>query len=566
MRKASGFIALITAMAVTASASSPAPGGNAPSAPASVPRYDITAMLRKGEAGYFAISPQHKMVGPVFSDRNSSQYVAEVFGLLIQAADSMASEFYKDNFDDNFTYWSFLVAALAVPHHESKLMHAHLARKGGSLPICSPELNELKGISSPSMLPVLKREYRQDTDPIFPNCSVIQERDQVEQVLISAVNRRDIGLMQLNAPTFAEAMMPNIYLNLYNTVRFGMYHLYSKFKDVRMNHSRYPCLSPSNPYAHIKNTRPASFYNLIRGVWGGGYNIGNTLRDSICRFANAQHPDAQKDANFKKHLDALVVHGTSIFHKYLPDNSLERKALDEIVYNFRAAFTAEVEKERHDNVRAIVQKDYFSKYMNGYSKVGALNPTYYLTTKRLLFRMAPVKEQEYVCGIVHGSAVDKKPTLHVEKVWTYKSPYTGKEETWAAVRLSKYATNVEFTSNDSRCFFKERDMFFVDGSHISEVTNKDLRNVDLIGHVTQRGRVFNVLQFYSLDSSVIAQVRSGDQLHIVEVIYDKVKVRDRKTGQLKDSPFKWYKVLVPGQPNTFGYVHESAFENVTERD
>lgn len=530
--------------------------------------FDVTDMLRPGKAGYFALSPAFKFVGPLFSEEKGSEYVKEVFGLLVQAANYIASEFSHPGYNDNFTYWAFLVAALVVPHHESKLMHARIATENlPGVPKCSADFNELGGaIGSASMRPVLETIYRQQSEPIFPNCSVVNKESQVEQVMLSKYNGCDMGCMQINAPTFREALMPEIYMNLNNTIRFGLFHLYSKFKDIHMNFQKYPCMVKEG-LPGIKDVRPSFLYNLIRGTWGGGYNIGNTLPGSVCRFTNPAHEDYPYDEDFKKALDTLVLSDSSIYHKYLPEGTLERQALDEIVYNFRSAFTRSVEREKSASVQTVAQTDYFSKYLDRDNK-NSVAANYYITIPTLVFRHGPTYDPKYVCGKIHSSGLKSKnpqPNVHVETEWQYNNYITGKNENWARVKISPFANGIEFTSKESFCYGKKRgDLYYVDANLVSKVESKDLSNADLVGVVSRNPVNPNIREFYSLDSSIIATVVAGSSLNIVEVATETIRVRS-SDGSLKKRGVLWYKVLIPKGNGKFGWISEQSFDFVSER-
>ncbi len=529
--------------------------------------FDVADMLKPGKAGYFALSPAHKVIGPVYSKENASEYIKEIFGLLIQAADSIASEYYKVGYDDNVTYWTFLVTALAIPHHESKLMHARLAdRDLKRLPMCSSDYNELRAINSSKVLSVLQMIYREPTDPILPNCSVINKEPSVQQVLISTVNKEDVGFMQLNGRAFREALMPDVYLNVNNSARFGTYHYYDKFREIRSNFAKYSCMKGLNPYSDHELTKASMQFQLVQGTWGS-YNIGNTLSASVCRFSNKAARNNEYDQDFKKHLEALVILNTSIYHKYLPENSVERRALDEIIYNFRSIFTKDSEVERNENVQAVLETDYISKYSGGSSKT-VFTPNYYINTPTLILRHAPSFDPQWACGKAHVSSLKvakKAPNLHVEKVWDFLNPTTKKHEKWAQVRVSKYADNIEMTSEENYCYIYGRDAFFVDANLISKVQNKGLTNTDLVGTVTQRPRNPNILEFYSWDSSIIGQVKPLSKLSIVEMALQEIKVRDRISGDLKSRNIKWYKILIPDGSGRFGWVSEQTFDIVTEK-
>jgi hypothetical protein len=137
--------------------------------------------------------------------------------------------------------------------------------------------------------------YRDLENIIFPDCNKFSGYEFVNQVIVSQYNHEDLGIMQINAnawPVFAE---PEYYFNVSKFIQKGLAMLYEDFEILLANRPTYTCLSNR------------TFYNIIRGLWSGGYNTGNTLAESTCRFMFGTNPRHQEyDNDFRSVLDALV--------------------------------------------------------------------------------------------------------------------------------------------------------------------------------------------------------------------------------------------------------------------
>ena len=70
---------------------------------------------------------------------------------------------------------------------------------------------------------------------------------------------------------------------------------------------------------------------MIRGAWAGKYNSGNTSR--TCRFTDSNHRFSRNDRGFERNLEK-IFNAESIYHDYLPIDSIERNFFNDLVANF----------------------------------------------------------------------------------------------------------------------------------------------------------------------------------------------------------------------------------------
>lgn len=85
-----------------------------------------------------------------------------------------------------------------------------------------------------------------------------------------------------------------------------------------------------------------------------------SITGGYCRFQYPKeflHPRVREnDTGFEKKLSRVVIENTSIYHNRLPKGSLERKAFDEIIYNFRSIYKKGVQKEKNQALAKLLKE------------------------------------------------------------------------------------------------------------------------------------------------------------------------------------------------------------------
>ena len=146
-----------------------------------------------GFARWFTLSQDIQPIGPILKDGNSAEYTQTIFRKIINTADKIAQEVYEEGKNDNYTYYSFLIAALTVPYHESTL-NQFRERYGQH---CTDIYNQLNHNKIPNVAnSLLKDNYRNKYPIIFPDCRYFSFEEKVIQVMGSNYYS-DYGKMQL---------------------------------------------------------------------------------------------------------------------------------------------------------------------------------------------------------------------------------------------------------------------------------------------------------------------------------------------------------------------------------
>ena len=219
----------------------------------------------------YTVASNIDVVGPVLGRESDEKYVSEIFSHIISAADDLVrDDYYVDGKHDNYTYYAFLVGALTVPHHESMLGHFRY-RYGDT---CSDEINQVKHKNASSRLQkIINEEYRNDYGErgvVFPNCNYLDSQSKYVQAL-GSTDFSDFGIMQLNYRSHRHTLYPEYFLNLYNSVDYGVRYFFSAktpswggaggFKQLRSIISKKGNLTGCNvKSAPYKNGRTTFYY------------------------------------------------------------------------------------------------------------------------------------------------------------------------------------------------------------------------------------------------------------------------------------------------------------------
>src|SRR5690606_25026439 len=97
---------------------------------------------------YFSLNPQHPQaapLGPVLElDNNESMYVTHLFGRTLQMAHQLAAPDFYDPNDLNLSYHTFLLLAVTVVYHESRLQHFRKV----TAETCNTRVNSFQSVQS----------------------------------------------------------------------------------------------------------------------------------------------------------------------------------------------------------------------------------------------------------------------------------------------------------------------------------------------------------------------------------------------------------------------------------
>lgn len=263
------------------------------------------------ERQHFTLSPDMEIQGPILNNfKERERYNRQVVNILLSEASQLAKE-YRD-YDDYEAYWSFIILSLAVPFHESNIVHFW---RNSDPSKCLTKSNE--GSKLPSSLRTTRRifqnRFRKGENKVFPDCSDL-EKEETVNTIIHGADSSDFGLMQLNIRWHdAHFVAPKKYLNVRSTANYGLNFIKNSYSTgfdqiYRNGTQKYSCLDAGDG--------KIDYEKLIRGTWAGKYNSGNTKPSAVCRFNNSNSPHKKKDQGFKRGLDELLNYKESRKDKY----------------------------------------------------------------------------------------------------------------------------------------------------------------------------------------------------------------------------------------------------------
>jgi hypothetical protein len=303
---------------------------------------------------YLSFEPSQVRGGPVLALNarqnlsDNQAYIGWVFREIVRQTDQImrnSGQFGYVEGGDNSAYYTAMVLNLAVPHHESSLMHFRAAESSD----CDPITNELRRVKNRKSRTVLSQNLVTSTPRRLKSCSRIRNQPHLVQLLTSYTGE-DVGISQVNPRIHKPAMNPEVLLSVPRFANYGLSYLYNGYMSVLQrvigNAKRPECSMNKDPYGVPGQTKASPHYNMVRATWAGWYNTGG---GKICRFTKPHRTKVGRrwvrtighinDVNFKETVDAMLTGGNSIYHQLLPEGSTERAAFAEIFSNYAMAFS-----------------------------------------------------------------------------------------------------------------------------------------------------------------------------------------------------------------------------------
>lgn len=422
---------------------------------------------------YLSLHPELKPVGPTYDytakelGKNDffkmrQEYTTVLYGLLVRAANDYMEE-NKEFFFSSKTgnakpaYWSFLLGAIAIPHHESGFMHIRKTDPSK----CDVYLNTPKWLDKKltsnfsrskqakkyaaeikNKKDSIKNFLYNDKSPILPACDYLQYSNPLHQLIIA---NTDVGLMQINMDQHSKFWEADSLFNIYRHIDYAIDLWADSFKKlwnerrstfIENDDGDILCDLSDNPYTVKGGDRENFLSQVTLALWSGKHNQGNIRLKSICRN-QLQTAGHKKDKTFlaetlypllnlpehtlpqkERRKDGSIYNYEasykSILDTYLKKNSPEKASLEEIRSAFAANYGVEgMEKVRKPINSQIVANNYRSYYqVEGNISVNTndLTPTdfkgdHYLNSKKLNIYLAPSVNSNYThCGIISADA------------------------------------------------------------------------------------------------------------------------------------------------------------------
>jgi hypothetical protein len=211
----------------------------------------------------------------------------------------------------------------------------------------------------------------------FKNCVKLDDREEVKQVLF-ANDYSDIGLMMFNSKYHSEFFATGKLFDFDQVIDHGLEYLYRGYLVVAF-HNLYSIKQKDalwrkkygKNYPYHKYTKRLSCFDgmdartfkgrnfVMRGAWAGRYNSGQVSKSCRFNWTNSSYLNGKfrkNDTNYQSNL-AKIFHaykddkteknsfklafsdvpkshiGSSLFHLYLPQGSIESKAFHELINN-----------------------------------------------------------------------------------------------------------------------------------------------------------------------------------------------------------------------------------------
>ena len=290
---------------------------------------EIFNFFRRQSEKFITLNPDFEKDGPVLTFKNPAHsqqnlkyyedYVRDMFRILVYEAHHKGIQEHYDKEERlNYTYNVFLITSLATAYHESILtqfrkIHKTLCRSGSSE---KRRIQRVKGVEA-NKAPWQSLTYNHSPQLIPCQKAVSNGNHFLNQILI---NQLDLGVMQINMKYHPQMLIPDNFLSVRQNIRHGVHYLYNSH-FIRLRNGRRKALC-----VFRKNGKP-NFRQLARASWTG-YNSGS--QNPCVRLQRNNDPRDKKFLSVLKKISS----GTSIYHKLLPKDSLERNVLDEIVKNY----------------------------------------------------------------------------------------------------------------------------------------------------------------------------------------------------------------------------------------
>ena len=288
---------------------------------------------------FFGLEPTKEYSGLTHVPGKESLYFRAMVGEIVSHAHELARE-WKES--EPQLYYSFILASLTFPFHESRLVH-FTHRDPSYYCYFSNDvfanydgfMDQLKSMEH-GKTKIARQKYAGHLHEKLPNfiklgglesnffksCAHLKKYETVQQLLFDGFYA-DVGIMMLNHHSHTDFFQTNKIFHVDQAMDYGFKYFYQGFEGLVSNINNYPCIDKSAPSRSM-------YLDIIRGAWSGKYNSGNMLRKSVCRFSEANHSN---DRAFLSSLNK-VLEGRSLYHEYLPVNSVERSFLTDLVENF----------------------------------------------------------------------------------------------------------------------------------------------------------------------------------------------------------------------------------------
>lgn len=302
---------------------------------------DSSLADRNYRRSFISLDDSFNYSGLTHKPGEDGEYVRRLFGQVIQKAHHIARD-YKDA--EPSLYYTFLLASLTVPMHESSLMHftrrdphrycyfsndllVDIPAGIAAIEAREESRNKRVALSNARFLERnIERFYQafnQGRD-LFMSCEDLKQYDEVQQILFSN-DYADIGLMMINSTSHGSFFRAGKILHVDEVLDYGLNYLFDGFEEISLNASNYACLN-------VVQDDPAELYKrIIRGAWAGKYNSGQV--GQTCRFTNSNHRFAANDRGFIQKLNSIFERN-SLYHQYLPVDSLERNFFSELIAQY----------------------------------------------------------------------------------------------------------------------------------------------------------------------------------------------------------------------------------------
>lgn len=556
------------------------------------PKYSDIARFasspKKDSFFFYTLAPDIKTTGPVIdfvtpSKTNKQEYVQNLFGYIIKKASQLykinqgeldAKHFGAGNIsfypyipgsNKNYSFYTYLITALAVFQHESRLSHFREVPSE----YCSQKKNDLtyskkkSGYMGRYALQLQESIFRNPYNILTPNCDNLKTQKAVTQ-LISSSNHDDFGIGQLNIYWHPLVISEEFAFNVYNSIDYSLSYLLEGFSRVRhiieeikifnkKESTKYAnCDFWSQPFS-TGRTLDKPYYNLVRATWAGTYNHGAPGNpDKVCRFAESNN----HDKGFQQTLNSIVLNSNSFYHRYLPENSIERMALNEIVFNFKNIFTQGEQPESNIYLNLLSTQNYKStenadpkQYI--YSNHSPYDSTHFLTTQSYAnFRkINPETDSTKICGQIRQLNTNQATSLKV--LGSYKSFKNEKykDDKWFVVAIPDYAPFVVY-NDDPECHDESKNIYTSDGSKVYMIHSSLLipieKKVKYRGKLDKNITTINIYKHQSYNSGIvdiIIQKRNNNNKHIdIEIL---------NTNDSAGTP-QWY--YIKTIDHTYGWV------------
>ncbi len=274
------------------------------SANRSISGVDLKLLSLFSNSNFLSLASTINLDGPMLGAETEETYVDKTFVLVLGEADKLAQDFKKTNSFES--YAAFMMGALAVPLHESRLVHF----RSGPKSWCDQERNEAssyqkmidreKAKSNPRNFYIKNMQQAREVHlrNFRPQPAVDCKDIEVEPIRQLLVNfGGDMGLMQINMMAHERPyVQTKLYTSTQKSVQYGLKIFYNAFFKV---------LAAADPkkYSCLYENGKLSLRNVIRGTYAGPYNSGGL--DNMCRFADPKNVYFKHSEGFNEALTGL---------------------------------------------------------------------------------------------------------------------------------------------------------------------------------------------------------------------------------------------------------------------